>query len=152
PDTLSGMITQTGQPVRMETEEGSTDELGSLLNARGIRSRIGAPVAVEGRLWGALIAASTEAEGPLPPGTEDRLARFTELIATAISNATTRSELIASRARIVTAGDQERRRIERNLHDGTQQRLVSLGLVVRAAEADLAPEQEDLRNRLAGVA
>jgi GAF domain-containing protein len=151
PDTLGGLITQSGAPARAESYEGSSDELASLLSEQGVRSRIGAPVSVEGRLWGALIALSTEAEG-LPPGTEDRLARFTELIATAVSNAMTRSELMASRARIVAAGDEARRRIERNLHDGTQQRLVSLGLAVRAAEADLTPEQDDLRGRLAGVA
>jgi GAF domain-containing protein len=152
PGSVGGMIARTGEPARIESEEGSDRQLEEFLREHGVRSRIGAPVVVEGRLWGALMASTTEGEGPFPPGTEDRLARFTELIATAVSNAATRSELIASRARIVAAGDEARRRIERNLHDGTQQRLVSLGLALRAAEADLAPEQDVLRGRLAGVA
>jgi len=75
-----------------------------------------------------------------------------ELVTTAIANAESRSELAASRRRIVAASDETRRRIERNLHDGTQQRLVSLGLAVRAAEANLPPERDDLRAQLSGVA
>jgi signal transduction histidine kinase len=95
---------------------------------------------------------ATSTEGPLPPDTEARLASFTELVATAIANAEGKSELAASRRRIVAASDQTRRRIERNLHDGTQQRLVSLGLAVRAAEASLPAEHDDLREHLSGVA
>jgi signal transduction histidine kinase len=100
--------------------------------------------------WGAMTVSSTE--GPLPPGTEARLASFTELVATAIANAEGKSELAASRRRIVAASDEARRRIERDLHDGTQQQLVSLGLAVRAAEANLPPERDDLRAQLSGVA
>jgi signal transduction histidine kinase len=83
---------------------------------------------------------------------ERRLADFTELVATAIANAESKSALNASRRRIVAASDETRRRIERDLHDGTQQRLVSLGLAVRAAEASLPPERDDLRGELSGVA
>jgi signal transduction histidine kinase len=83
---------------------------------------------------------------------ERRLADFTELLATAIANAESKSELSASRRRIVAASDEARRRIERDLHDGTQQRLVSLGLAVRAAEANLPLERDDLRAELASVA
>jgi signal transduction histidine kinase len=78
--------------------------------------------------------------------------KFTELVATAIANAEGKSELAASRRRIVAASDGARRRIERDLHDGTQQRLVALGLAVRAAEATISPEREDLREELARVA
>jgi signal transduction histidine kinase len=63
-----------------------------------------------------------------------------------------REELAASRARVVAAGDQARRRIERDLHDGTQQRLVSLILDLRAAEAAAPPELAELRGQLARVA
>ena len=89
---------------------------------------------------------------PLPLGMERRLADFTELVATAIANAEGKSALNASRRRIVAASDETRRRIERDLHDGTQQRLVSLGLALRAAEADLPPDRDDLRAQLSSVA
>ena len=78
--------------------------------------------------------------------------KFTELVATAIANAEGKSELAASRRRIVAASDEARRQIERDLHDGTQQRLVSLGLALRAAEANLPPERDDLRDRALRVA
>ena len=84
-----------------------------------------------------IVASRTE---PLPAGTEERLAGFTELVATAIANAEAQAELTASRARIVAAADQARRRIERDLHDGAQQRLVSLALQLRAAQAAMPPE------------
>src|SRR5512132_1836330 len=87
-----------------------------------------------------------------PPEAEERLEKFSELIATAIANAESSAELAASRRRIVAASDDARRRIERNLHDGTQQRLVSLGLAVRAAEANLPPDRDDLREELSQVA
>jgi signal transduction histidine kinase len=88
----------------------------------------------------------------LPVDAEERLEKFTELVATAVANAEGRSELAASRRRIVAASDETRRRIERDLHDGTQQRLVSLGLAVRAAEANLAPERQDVQDQLSRVA
>jgi signal transduction histidine kinase len=116
----------------------------------GFGSTVGAPIIVRGSLWGVIVAISTSGE-PIGEGAAVRLAKFTELVATAISNAAARDELIASRVRIVAAGDEARRRIERNLHDGTQQRLISLGFAVRAAEAGLPPERDDLRAQLSGV-
>jgi signal transduction histidine kinase len=89
---------------------------------------------------------------PFPPDTEDRMANFTELVATAIANADSRAELKASRARVVAAGDEARRRIERDLHDGTQQRLVSVGLELRAAQAMVPPDVPDLTAQLSHVA
>jgi signal transduction histidine kinase len=88
---------------------------------------------------------------PLPAESEARLASFTELAATAIANAHSRSALAASRARVVAAADETRRRIERDLHDGAQQRLVSLGLDLRAVQAALPPELGDLDSELARV-
>jgi signal transduction histidine kinase len=102
---------------------------------------------VEGRIWG-VIAAGSSLKQPLPADTEARLASFTELAATAIANAESRAALAASRARIVAAADEERRRIERDLHDGTQQRLVSLMLELRAAAAEPC-EMGQLREQLA---
>jgi signal transduction histidine kinase len=106
---------------------------------------------VEGRLWG-ILAVGASTEQPLPPDTEARLASFADLVATAIANAENRSELAASRRRIVAASDQARQRIERDLHDGTQQRLVSLGLAARAAEAKVPAGQGDLRAELSRIA
>ena len=116
----------------------------------GIVSTIASPIVAEGRLWGAMSVASTDEV--LPFGMEGRLEKFTELLATAIANAESRSELAASRRRIVAASDQARRRIERDLHDGTQQRLVSLGLAARTAEADVPADRGDLRAELSHIA
>jgi signal transduction histidine kinase len=98
----------------------------------GVVSSVGSPIIVEGRLWGALIVHSTDAE-PLPGDTEARVEEFTELVATAISNMQARSELAASRSRIVAATDDERRRVVRDLHDGAQQRLVHTVVTLKMA-------------------
>jgi signal transduction histidine kinase len=124
----------------------------------GLRSGVGAPIVVDARVWGAAIVASSRPE-PLPPDTEARVGDFADLVATAIANAATRAELTASRARIVAAADSARRRFERDLHDGAQQRLVSLGLGLRMTEASVPSELHPLREQishlvtgLAGVA
>jgi GAF domain-containing protein len=96
------------------------------VRAAGINSAVATPIMVEGRLWG-LIAVGSILNEPLPADTEARLGSFTELVATAIASAESRAELAASRARIVAAADESRRRIERDLHDGAQQRLVHAG-------------------------
>ena len=116
----------------------------------GIASNVASPIVVQGQLWGAMTVASTDK--PLPSGLEGRLEKFTELLATAIANAESRSELAASSKRIVAASDETRRRIERDLHDGTQQRLVSLGLVARTAETDVGADQGELRAYLSSIA
>jgi signal transduction histidine kinase len=110
---------------------------------------VASPIVVEGRLWGAMaVAASAE----LPPDAEERLEKVSELVATAIANAESKSELAASRRRVVAASDDTRRRIERDLHDGTQQRLVSLALAVRAAQSTLPSDLSDLRSELSRIA
>lgn len=111
---------------------------------------VGAPIIVDDRLWGAVVAAPTGPE-PLPPGTEYRLADFTELVATAIANADSRAQLSASRARVVAASDASRRRIERDLHDGVQQRLVSLQLDLRTAESMMEDRSADLSRQLTHI-
>jgi signal transduction histidine kinase len=150
PDTVGGKIVQTGAPVRIDSWDNPESELGELVRKRGIRSSVGTPIVVEGVLWGALVAA-TDKDEPLPPETELRLARFTELVATAISNAANRTELVASRARIVAAGDEARRRIERNLHDGTQQRLLAIGLDVQRIRGSLPPGESPVKEGLERV-
>jgi signal transduction histidine kinase len=116
----------------------------------GLRAAVGVPVSVEGRLWGLMVVACRA--GPLPAGTETRLAAFTELAATAIANAEAQAALTASRGRIVATADATRRRIERNLHDGAQQRLVSLTLELRAAEAALPTGIGEVAQQLDRVA
>jgi signal transduction histidine kinase len=140
-------VLQTGRSARFDDLPAGTVPIAREM---GIKSAVGSPIIVEGHLWGVMTAASTE--GPMPPGTEERLEKFTELVATAIANAESSAELAASRRRIVAASDETRRRIERDLHDGTQQRLVSLELAVRAAEANLPPGRADLREELSRVA
>jgi signal transduction histidine kinase len=131
------MVLETGRPVRTERFEGPEGSIANCFARLGARSGAGAPITVEGRLWGVMIAAS-RAE-PLPAGTEVRLADFTELVATALADADSQAALTASRARIVTAADTARRRVERDLHDGAQQRLVSLALHLRGSVQQAVP-------------
>jgi signal transduction histidine kinase len=139
-ETIDTLVRRTAAPGRFDSYEHATGELAALIRKLGIRSEVGAPVVVDGEVWGVLIAGTDEAE-PLPAGTEYRLAGFAELIATAVSNTTARSELIVSRARIVAAGDEQRRSVVRDLHDGAQQRLVHslITLQLAAGERDASP-------------
>jgi len=132
-------VLDTGRPARIDDYADLRGTIASLARQSGIRSAVGAPVVVDGAPWGAIVVAASESE-PVADRAETRLSAFTELLATAISNAATYSQLIASRARIVAAGDEARRRIERNLHDGTQQQLVSLGLDLQALKRALPSE------------
>jgi GAF domain-containing protein len=138
------LVRRTEQPVRIEDYSKATGVIGEHVRRLGVRSAVGAPIVVEGRLWGVMIAASPEAE-PLPAATEARIGQFTELAATAISNIQARSDLAASRARIVAATDEERRRVVRDLHDGAQQRLVHTVLTLKLARAALQTGGEDAR-------
>jgi signal transduction histidine kinase len=126
----------------------ATGSLADLAREIGLRSSIATSIVVEGRVWGEMGAGST-LEEPLPPDAEARLASFTELVATAIANADSRAKLMASRARIVAAADETRRRIERDLHDGTQQQLVTLTLELQLAQAEAPPELEGHLSRIA---
>ena len=128
---------RTGRPAR--ADEGELPREDEAVHKLGIRSAVAAPITVGRRRWGVVRAGRTDEE-PLPTGSERRLGDFAELVAQAIANAEAREQLAASRARIVQAGDDARRRIERNLHDGAQQRLVSLALSVRLAERRLGDE------------
>ena len=135
---VATLVLETGRSVRQDDYDAEPeDSLGRYVNSLGFHSGIGSPIVVEGRLWGVLIAVSRRSDS-LPPDAEARLEEFTELIGTAISNIQARADLAASRARIVEAADDERRRVVRDLHDGAQQRLVhtivTLKLAQRAAE------------------
>ena len=142
--SLSARVRETGRPARVDRYEG---DAGSAAFQLGVRTAVGAPITVKSRPWGLIVVASTTDEPP-PPETEARLGDFTELVAIAIANADAQAELTASRARIVAAGDQARQRFERDLHDGTQQRLVSLVLELRTAHAVVPPELTELRTQL----
>jgi signal transduction histidine kinase len=133
-DSINVLVRDTAAPGRFDSYEGASGELAALLRKRGVVSEVGAPVVVDGRVWGALIAGTDDPE-PLPAGLEQRLSSFAELIATAISNATTQTELVASRTRIVEAADEQRRQVVRDLHDGAQQRLVEAIMTLQLAQA-----------------
>jgi signal transduction histidine kinase len=152
PGMASAQVYRTRRSARVDAMDWSSASGPVAAAARrlGIVSSVASPVVVEGRLWGAMNITSTD--GLLPAGTEGRLENFTDLLGTAIANAESRSELAASRRRIVAASDQARRRIERDLHDGTQQRLVSLGLAARTAAADVAAGRGDPGAELARIA
>jgi signal transduction histidine kinase len=139
PDSLAALVRQSRRPARFDAEHPARSDLAELVR-KEVRSAVDAPIVVEGRLWGVIGVGSLN--GRLPPDTERRLADFVELVATAISNAEAQAELQRSRARIVATADQTRRRIERDLHDGAQQRLVSLALQLRAAGAHPPPAGE----------
>jgi signal transduction histidine kinase/uncharacterized protein YoaH (UPF0181 family) len=145
---IAAMMLSTGRPSRIDDY--------TSVPADAVREdmrlpMVGVPIVVEGSIWGFMVAAAAKGGGPLPAGTEERLARFTELVATAVSNATTRTELLTSRARVVSAGDETRRRLERDLHDGIQQWLVALALRARKA-AGLSAADESASQELSGLA
>jgi signal transduction histidine kinase len=142
-DSINAIILRSSAPARVESYDGAGGRLATMLRTLGIRSEAGAPVVVDGRVWGALIA-GTDSPEPLPPGSELRVASFAELIATAIANAEARSELFESRARIVTEADAARRRVARDLHDGAQQRLVSVVMNLQMAREKDAGDARSL--------
>lgn len=141
---LATLVFETGRSVRIDNYADASGPLSVTAQDTGIRSAVGSPIIVEGRLWG-MMGAGSRIEQTLPWDSEARLASFTELVAMAIANAESRAELKASRARIITATDETRLRIERDLHDGIQQQLVSLLLELRSAEATVPAEMEELR-------
>jgi signal transduction histidine kinase len=130
--SIARQVRDTGGPVRVASFTGATGAIAQEARGLGIRSSIGCPITVAGHLWG-VIAASRKSNEPFPTNTESQIANFTELVATAIANAESQAELAASRARVIAAADETQRRLERNLHDGIQQRLVSLTLQLRLA-------------------
>src|SRR3984957_19259741 len=143
------LVFQTSRPGRIDDYAIASGDAADAARGWGFRSAVGGPISVEDRLWGVMSVASAREE-PLAADTEERLAAFTELIVTALVNAEAQAALNASRARIVAAADRTRRRIERNLHDGAQQRLVSLALHLREAQA-AAPGADELADRLEGA-
>ena len=138
--TALAQVQHTWRPARVDTYEGMPGDYPAELRELGMQAAVAAPIVVDGELWGAVAAASVGA--PVTRDAEARLGAFAELVGQAIANVDARIKLEESRARIVQAADEARRRIERDLHDGAQQRLValalSLGLVAKTAEPTTA--------------
>jgi signal transduction histidine kinase len=166
--TVTGKLFETGVPQRVDDYEGVPGELAARLRAGGIRAAVGAPIHVGGRIWGGIMSVAAEPNA-FPADSEQRVAGFAELVTAALANADARAQLAASRARLVEVGDAERQRLERNLHDGAQQRLVSVALeltmaagkldrdpkaarvLLETAQADLARGLDELRELARGI-
>jgi signal transduction histidine kinase len=148
--SVAAMVFRTGHAARIESHDELAGPAARYISELGFYSGAGAPILVNGRLWGSAVVGSLRPQ-TLPADTEERVRDFADLAATAIADAEARAELTASRARIVEASDNARRRFERDLHDGAQQRLVSLGLKLRTAEASVPPELPTLRDQIADI-
>jgi signal transduction histidine kinase len=146
---LVTMVFETGNPARIDSYGDASGPVGAVAREHGFGSTVGTPIVVEGSLWGLLTVGSTVLQPLLPADTEVRLANFTELVATAVANSESRTELAASRARIVAAADESRRRIERDLHDGAQQRLVHAMIVLKLAQRALSNAEPGARELVA---
>ena len=136
-------VCDSGRPERVDIDT-VPPEIRAGMEQEGVISQVAAPIVVSGRLWGAT-SISIGPPDRFPSDSEQRLGKFTGLVAVALSNAEAREQLTASRSRIVQAGDAERRRLERNLHDGAQQRLVALALALRMAQAKLPNDPDGAR-------
>ncbi|MCW2762061.1 MAG: histidine kinase, partial [Marmoricola sp.] len=148
---VTSQVFETGRPARIDDYSAASGPTAHTARGWGTRSAVGVPISVEGRLWGVLVVGSRVE--PLPADTEAQLTSFSELVATALANAAARAALTASRARIVAAADTTRRRIERDLHDGAQQRLVSLALRIRGTvQSSPPPEAGELTAQMELVA
>jgi PAS domain S-box-containing protein len=149
-ESVTATVRRTERPARMEHYEGTDGAIAQLVNTLGVRAAVGAPIVVDGRLWGVAIANWRGEETP-PADTEERMAKFAQLLDTAIANADSRDQLTASRARLVTEGDEARRRVVRDLHDGAQQRLVHSIVMLKLAQRAFR-EQDGKAESLVGEA
>jgi PAS domain S-box-containing protein len=129
---VASVIWRTGQPASVDLASSPTS-LAAELQRKGFRFVTGVPIVVEGQLWGAMLAHETDREA-LPVGVAKRLERFTELVATAVANATARTELAAVQRRVIEAADAARARVTRDLHDGAQQRFVNALINLQRAQ------------------
>ncbi|HEX6448868.1 MAG TPA: CHASE3 domain-containing protein [Trebonia sp.] len=145
-DGILAEVQRTGQVAQRGDGQQAADEMAAWAHQHGLRAAIGSPVFVEGRLWGVIIAFAGTG-GLRTEASQARMLAFTELAAMAVANSESREQLAASRARVVAAADESRRRIERNLHDGTQQRLISLAPEMRVAANIIPPEQAELHQQ-----
>jgi len=135
-DNVHAMVWRTQRPARMESHEGARGPIAEMARSVDVRVSVATPIVVDGRLWGVVSAGWSGDESPRPD-TEQRMAQFGQLVDTAIANADSRDQLTASRARLLTAGDQARRQVVRDLHDGAQQQLVHAIVTLKLAQRAL---------------
>jgi signal transduction histidine kinase len=140
-DGLTAVVARTGAPARIDDYTDVRGRAAEMMRANGYHSAVAAPVVAGARIWG-LVLVSSSAGITLGHDAERRLAGFAELVTLAVEGAEARTQLSASRARILEVGMAERRRLERNLHDGAQQRLVSLAVQLRVLEKRLGDPAE----------
>ncbi|HET6867931.1 MAG TPA: GAF domain-containing protein [Solirubrobacteraceae bacterium] len=150
-DSVNARILRTGRSARLNFAEEGSGSVAEVVRRDNVNATVGAPIVVDGAVWG-MIGASWRGDDEPPADAEERLAQFADLVATAVSNAAMRGELAASRARVIAAADESRRRIERDLHDGAQQRLVTLAVALRRAEAKVPVGSDELRAEVSHVA
>jgi PAS domain S-box-containing protein len=134
-ENVTSMVRRSGRPERMGSYQRARGPIAEAGRATGVDvgAAVGAPIVVDGRLWGVIIASWRD--GRLPPGdAEERMSKFAQLLDTAIANADGRDQLISSRVRLLTAGDEARRRVVRDLHDGAQQQLVHTIVTLKLAQ------------------
>ena len=150
-ESVNARIRRTGRSARLSLAEEGSGTIVEAFRRNDVTTTVGAPILVDGALWGT-IAASWRGDDQPPADAEERLAQFAELLATAVSNAVMRTALAASRARVIAAADESRRRIERDLHDGAQQQLVTLAVALQRAHAKIPSALDELRADVGRVA
>ena len=153
-DTIATLVQRTGGPARIDSYDTVAGSIGARVHAVGVHAAVGVPIIVDGRVWG--LAGVGSRCGPMPADTEARISRFAELIATAVvaghRDEQNRQLLVEASRRLNLAADSERRRIERDLHDGAQQHLITLALYARAAEASAPAELAELKHQMSRIA
>ena len=153
-NTIAALVQRTGGPARIDSYETVAGPIGARVREVGVRAAVGVPIIVDGRVWG--LAAVGSRRGPMPADTEVRISRFAELTATALvagyRDEQKRQLLAEGSRRFIRAANHERRRIERDLHDGAQQHLVTLALYARAAEASAPAELTELKHQMSRIA
>ena len=150
-DSVNARILRTGRSARLNFAKEGSGSISEVLRRDNVNATVGAPIVVDGALWG-MIGASWRGDDQPPADAEERLAQFADLLATAVSNAAMRGELAASRARVIAAADESRRRIERDLHDGAQQQLVTLAVALQRAQARIPSALDEVRADVGRVA
>jgi signal transduction histidine kinase len=150
-DSVNARILRTGRSARVNFGAEGSGNIAEVLRRDNVNATVGAPIVVDGALWG-MIGASWRGDDQPPADAEERLAQFAELLDTAIANADSRDQLMASRARVIAAADESRRRIERDLHDGAQQQLVTLAVALQRAQAKIPSALGEVRADVGRVA
>ena len=150
-DSVNARILRAGRSVRLNFAEEGSGSIAEVLRRDNVNATVGAPIVVDGAVWG-MIGASWRGDDQPPADAEERLAQFADLLATAVSNAAMRGELAASRARVIAAADESRRRIERDLHDGARQQLVTLAVALQRAQAKIPSALDEVRADVGRVA